>query len=340
MFLLKDYFFGTKASSKKNTINDADDVGEHYSGDDNEFYNEETEMPFFDELERLYNFKNGELSTFYNNVMDAYSPELLSIGNAPVRRVKNFMHRYLSYLLPPPDPYSKNHVINIDNGLSFNNNTNDESGNAPFPWLVYEADNSTHVKCIDGEECSTFLVDSKLDYVYAYVMEKAIIDLLGMQCDQLALLVSETEDINASLDYLEDSLKLYRARSKLKYNYCADDGSDHAQIPMSRYCSNAYVIYTKKSSPFMVSCYNLIINQELITFSDDTLKVESVPFQQVLLLCGRTPSFITKHCQTDHVNRTVVVSSNTDLHDWVSVPIWFYLFYTHNNGNKQEIEEI
>jgi len=66
----------------------------------------------------------------------------------------------------------------------------------------------------------------------------------------------------------------------------------------------------------------------LVEFSDETMRATSIPFQQVLLLCGRYAGFVTKHCTTARALKDdfVTVESAT-LGEWVVMPIWHYFMY-------------
>ena len=296
---------------------------DQYYDDDNEGIPHDEEgnldQAYFDEFEDLYGFKNGALLEFYQRVREAYAFELMSTKSKDIMiAVDTFIHRFLTHLSPPLVDHGKNGVYIGTSEIKEDTIT--------FPRII-SSDSALDVHCIDTEtDYCTFLVDSKLDFVYSYIMELAIIDTLTHQAESL-LGKRQNNDYNAELsqsrlDALEQSRLRYRRRAEFKYIYCTADGSDHSRLN-SRFCSNSKVIYTKRSSEFYRACFARIENQPHITFSHVTLHDESIPFQQVLLLCGHTSAFIAKHCPS--TEDACVVTATSDAHDWVSLPIWFYL---------------
>jgi hypothetical protein len=340
MFILRDWLFGGKNSYSYNDDDNDDPLRERQyrsrhkerktqydaeyndEGDEegevgheeydewrNGYERDETDDAFFHDLEVAHQFNQGELSTFYYAVREAYLYELPSTNSHAVenmsRDINTFVRNFLSYL-----------TIGYQN----------QSTMRCYPRLIYtnhlELTQSLAPSQIDRD---TFKVDRRLDFVYAYVIEKGIIDTLKFKGEQIIQYQSEEyrfiEDLLLELDSFKE---IYRTRVNSQYV-----SQDRQSMLTADKISDSWIIYTKRSSNFFTQCMATIKERqgESLIYTYETLRIEPIPFQQVLLLCGAYPNFLEDH--TVNIQKEGPINTNiTDADDWVSVPIWFSLLYT------------
>lgn len=330
--------------------------------DDGYIYNntivyDDVDYNFFDQLEHVYGFRTGELIELYTQVRSHYALELKMIDNNPInvkKAIDIFIHKFLYYILLLQSKEEKEEEVekqNINIDIEKTDKETMFNNTIAFYRIIHQTE-SNSCYTVDSE-CQTFLVDSRLDHIYSYIMEKAFMDILKRKCEELYL-DSNTDDIYRMVNILQQNQSFYRERAKKNYNGCAIDGSDHMHIPCNANCSNGWVIYTKKTSSFYLTCVKRFIRnpvkQPLFTFSNESLKIEYIPFQQVLLLCGNNTDFINRYCERDNNEKKneeeeEYDSSNIKLtkeveqgdnnvyidynskDEWVSLPIVFYLLW-------------
>lgn len=349
MLMIKDWFFGKRSNNNIQHNDDEDDedddekdhrytkknIQSHHSDeeedDDNdkghnayddwvdEYENDDTDYKFFEELESVHKFKPGELLALYHAVREIYIYELISMKGlslADIRQnINTYVQNYLGYLIGP-------RIVEQQQEDSMNVNLLDDiPAIRTYQRIIYiQNDASTPtLLCsqLDDDVC-TFRVDSRLDFVHAYVMEKGIIDtlknrgeeMLRYQNNEFIFMESLLEDVDTFKD-------IYRMRVSSQYK-----GHDMSNLTPER-VSDSWVIYTRRSAPFFKRCVDIIMQTENdIVYSDETLHVEPIPFQQVLLLCGNFPGFLEKYAPSSLRDGPVIVNTS-DSDDWISVPIWF-----------------
>ena len=102
--------------------------------------------------------------------------------------------------------------------------------------------------------------------------------------------------------------------------------------------SHEMVIYTKRGSAFYRRCCELLYGDasaSVVAFSTETARTASIPFQQVLLMCGQQPGFQKRHCQQPQSpDDTCVTVTRADASDWVVVPVWHYLLWKVATASK------
>jgi hypothetical protein len=345
-----------------------------------EFYDQHDMIISFEHFERLdetYNLRRGETLEFYYRVMDVYQPYLLSCGDNPddlMRTVNAFIDQYLAYLYPmSPSSSSSSSSLAATETDSLVEIAIDRPSTVCFPWLYYQPlpeSNERHCFTVDGDECSTFLVNSKLDFIYASVMEMALVDILRRKENQLynerrvnwpSFLGDCIVDLDANVQYYRDqALFTYKGSGSDAVNALPlgepspgqDDGYDNdpddifrqstpsttttttttttTPPPPTRYQSHEMVIYTKRSSSFYTWCHTLLhqTNDAFVTFSEETMRNSVIPFQQVLLFCGKQTGFIAKHCiESPSPNDAFVSVAADEMNDWLVLPIWLYLLW-------------
>ena len=289
---------------------------------------------FLHDLEDNYVFPHDELHQFYCTTSNAYIYELLSAGNKIPEQVDTFISRFLAYLLPSPSEQNLKDAIDIGTYAQ-------TCDRITFPRITCDA-YAHYAQCLDGDQCSTYLVDSRLDFVYGYVMQKAIVDTLYAQCSVMLKKIAISDPtthitVNTRLHCIEQGLQDYRECADRRYVHCPIDESGtefHTSTETgSRSCARCHVIYTKRSSAFFQYRYKIIKEQAILSYPDDTLEVETLPFQQVLMLCGQTSSFTKKHCAMETDAQTFVVSTE-DAHDWISVSSAFLLIGMHTTSSN------
>jgi len=127
--------------------------------------------------------------------------------------------------------------------------------------------------CIRSEECrpigsdgKTFFVNASLDYIYSFVLEKALL-----------------EDIYPEL--YKKSLENF---SRRRNSFVACQG-DHFSNGI-KLCSKEWIIYTQLNSSFAIRCMKFLRESEFIDYTQDTpfstTGREYVSFHLVLFLCG------------------------------------------------------
>lgn len=322
MFLIRYWFYGDNDETPILTNHPI--RKRHYDSDDEEYYNnsrhdawenhEENEnADFFAELERVHAFKLGELMEFYNAVRDSYRNEIDSDRlKTIVQLILLYVDNFLGYLIPPMDDPS----IQI----------NEKPEIRAYPPLIYvkrdEMTMNGYCRSLDNE-CTTFMIDRRLDFIYAYTIEKAIIDVLKKKARQYRRRDASLDSLLTEIDRLEES---YRTRLNFRYINRPSpfsSGAIHDITPETQ--ANAWLIYTRRSSSFFKNCMKILQNNEYhLSYNDKALSIEPIPFQQVLLLCGNCPGFIEKYRIESNEQTFNVSIKNAD--DWITVPIWFSLF--------------
>ncbi len=342
MFFLKDLLFGGKQTPKNIHVSDDGDFDDTYTKKKNrhqDYYDENEEYdgweeyeedgidyPFFEDMEKARQFKPGELLYFYKLAREAYASELPSMNTrntATIERdITTFIHNYIGYLLPPPlshpQQYEEVHSINLDDITT--------QRSYPRIILIYNSEDTTPgLLCsqMDEEGC-TFRVDRRFDFVYSYVIEKGIIDTLKTRGEQM-LQYANNEFIfmETILNDIDSFKEIYRMRVNSQY---VGNNDIMPEEMNSGKMSGSWAIYTRRSSHFFKRCIDAVKeNDEGLSYSDQTLRIESIPFQQVLLLCGNCPGFVEKYAPSSMKDGPIIIEV-ADADDWVAVPIWFSLF--------------
>lgn len=222
-----------------------------------------------------------------------------------------------------------------------------------FPFITYNGDMTllSYSRLLDKDEneCSTFLIDSKLHLIYSYTIEKALLQTLKKKSDML--LYGPTsfyqKMIVKALDYLipiQEERVIYRVGSYQKYYemssypYAEEDTELHP---------GTWVIYTKRSSKFFKTVQKHISNKDHpIRFSNEYCEIQSLSFQVVLFLCGNHLNFKKRHCIieneiSDHNSSSpysIINIKPKDASDWIIVPLWYLSIYSaitkNNNTNS------
>lgn len=347
MFILRDWLSGY---SKKQSVYDDDDADNddeteelptqrHERVSNNEPEEEdgdwgvmgeydEMDDVFFNDLERAHRFNQGELRSFYNTVREAYLYELPSTATHNTRRdINQFIHNFLGYLIngnqqQPPSEKDVN-IVGIDEDKHIV-----PTMRRTYPRLIYMnyINNGEYAQSLAPYEIGVgggaFRVDRRLDFVYAYVIEKGIIDTLRYRGEQISQHQQDGDYrfIEEILDEIDTYKDIYRMRVNSQYINQSESTTTLDRL------SDSWVIYTQRSSAFFGNCIDSVNrgSTDGLIYSDKTLRIEPVPFQQVLLLCGGFPGFLEKHtCELQKEGPVTVNVKEAD--DWVSVPIWFSL---------------
>lgn len=285
---------------------------------------EYVDYAFLEELEDLHNFSESELINFYVNVRKAYSYELLSSWKDRQHVITRYVHSFLFYLCTIVTPEASHQQIQMSDTIV-------AEKTCAYPRILYhrsdEITPSAYCICVDGEELSTFRVDKRLDFVYTYVLEKAIVDALDVKCELLMghhESLYDTGNLDGLLDEIEQNKDLYRTRSSARYNGLRETMS-----------SDAWVLYTRRSSSFFKACIAIVESHNektemKLVYSVETLNIETIPFQQVLLLCGTCAGFSERYTRGPCDSDGPFVADTEEALDWVSVPIWFSLLVSLN----------
>lgn len=320
-----EYDDGDQQQRKYDYNDEYEDNGEWQ--DDREPIGEydEDDYIFFEKLETAHQFYPDELLGFYHTVREAYVYELISTNVRNIQTFKQsvnaFVQNFLGYIFTQSVNNEEEEKGAID--------LRDIQTQRTYPRLMYQHSNdktqSLLASCID-DECYTFRIDRRLDFVYAYVLEKGILDTLKKKGDQLIQYQSpESDFIEGLLIDIETLKETYRRRVNSQY---VDQVRQSMLTPETM--SDSWVIYTRRSSVFFQTCMAFVKKYETdtnIVYSYETLRIEPIPFQQVLLLCGTHPGFI-ETCILNGEQKESPITVNTEVaDDWVSVPIWFTLFY-------------
>ena len=333
------------------------------------FYDDQTiNYEYFEQLERTNGMRVNEMIQFYCGVRQSYEYEVLSCNNNldELRTtVESFIDRFLFYIYEPPVintlacASSEGHqqqqhqstmagtedtIIEVNLRSSADDITSsslpalrDEVIN--FPTLYYAVPESDSVSdyCmpLDGDDCTAYLVSSKIDLIYASVFEQALIDILRRK--QQSLLAQKKFQQS---DYMTDRLRdldmyaqVYREQAVFTYRGNGCDAptpqtllaaTDHASSSMatteklvmdtgdpgvqspaphtpqnydSRKRANEMIIYTKRSSLFYRTCVDThrAQSQLRVAFTEDMIRAAPVSFQQVLFMCGQQGGFIARH---------------------------------------------
>lgn len=326
----------------------------HHDEDEDDFVEEgegeavDIDYVFLEELEDTHSFNESELVNFYMAVRKAYAYELLSSHKEQQRVIEKYVHTFLAYLCHDTtnESFSHQHIQMNDTAT---NETTTTMTTRVYPRILYhridEITPVAYCMCIDKEEMTTFRVDKRLDFVYTYVLENAIVDSLEARCSQVMRYGSSsnntkkayyeddaTIDLDGLLNEIEQNKDLYRTRSSARYMGLRDTTS-----------SDAWILYTRRSSSFFRACMAKVENQGKkekkneegddgdgefamkLVYSVETLHIETIPFQQVLLLCGHCAGFTERYACEPRDNEGPFVVATEDTEDWVSVPIWFAL---------------
>ena len=352
MFIIRDWFYGHSKKQSTYDYNDDDDETEELSpihrrerannGVDEEEDEDgdwglrgecdEMDDVFFNDLENAHRFSQGELRSFYNIVREAYLYELPSTATHNTRRdIDQFIHNFLGYLITgyqqdePSESKGKKmaSVVGISEDVVPVRRT--------YPRLIYmnySNNNGSAPSLVPHEiDGGAFRVDRRLDFVYAYVIEKGLIDTLRYRGEQISQYQQQDGDyrfIEEILDEIDSYKDIYRMRVNSQY-INQDRQGDSTTFDRS---SDSWVIYTQRSSTFFKNCIDAVNRassiEQGIVYSDKTLRIEPIPFQQVLLLCGGYPSFLENHTHELEKEGPITVNIK-EADNWVSVPIWFSL---------------
>ena len=342
MFILRDLLSGYSKKQSVYAYDDDDETEElpvqrrervgnnepEEEDDDWGFAGEYDEMDdvFFNDLERAHRFNQGELRSFYNTVREAYLYELPSTATHNTRRdIDQFIHNFLGYLIngnqqQPPSEKDVNIVgIDDDNNIM-------PTMRRTYPRIIYMnySNNGEYTQSLAPHEIEggAFRVDRRLDFVYAYVIEKGLIDTLRYRGEQISQYQQDGDYrfIEEILDEIDTFKDIYRMRVNSQY---INQSETTTTTTLDR-LSDSWVIYTQRSSAFFKNCIDAVNSTDSLIYSDKTLRIEPIPFQQVLLLCGGFPGFLGKHtCELQKEGPVTVNVKEAD--DWVSVPIWFSL---------------
>lgn len=304
MFLIRYLIFGP--DEKTPTVESYDEsycrvqVDQHWDDENEE--KRTGDHTFFHQLEYVHEFGKGELHSFYNQACDLYSYEVPSLRECEsVRKeIDQFVYHFLSYLLPPIDSDATNVPLEAEPLVR------------TYPRIIQTTQN---VELCRPMGDSTFMVNRRLDFIYAYIIEKAIVDTLKKRT---RIYCRKERSLDRYLHQIEALQEEYRTRVNARYiqRPVCEERKEEA---------DSWVLYTRRSSPFYKKCIERLTSNETgLHYTEEALQIERIPFQQVLLMCGDTPGFIEEQATTQTESTFDVSISNAD--EWLSVPIWFSLF--------------
>ncbi len=196
--------------------------------------------------------------------------------------------------------------------------------------LSIQSNNMSPIYIPIKDECNTFLVNKKMDFIFTYLIDIITITQHYNDKDEIARIISLTDNrFNERMklhklckdpDCIDGACFTVNDNNNNNNNNSNNNNNDTGN--KNTLCSMCWIIYTRIDSDFYHKSMTLIQSNKVINFTSsayESMDIEHKLFSLVLFLCMKSILPETKSYENSNY------SLYSGVNKWVSLPLWFHL---------------